>query len=125
VLTEYFLGHLHPEILPYKISKRASECFMAYHWPGNVRELRNVIERAIILSDNELLTAHSLPPEIIASGQENNECDAEHLTMEQHEKELILRVLNIVANNRNQAAKMLHIGRKTLYRKMRKFNIPG
>jgi len=125
VLTEYFLGHLHPEILPYKISKRASECFMAYHWPGNVRELRNVIERAIILSDNELLTAHSLPPEIIASGQENNEGDAEHLTMEQHEKELILRVLNIVANNRNQAAKMLHIGRKTLYRKMRKFNIPG
>ncbi|GAB6112467.1 sigma-54-dependent transcriptional regulator [Desulfomicrobium salsuginis] len=125
VLTEYFLGHLYPERPLYKISKRASECFMSYHWPGNVRELRNVIERAIILSENELLTAHSLPPEIIASRGDANDGSAASLTLEQHEKELILRVLNIVGNNRNKAAQMLHIGRKTLYRKMCKFNISG
>lgn len=123
VLTEYFLGHLHLERPPYKISNRAMECFMAYHWPGNVRELRNVLERAIILSENELLTAHSLPQEIINSALEKSVNDSSSMTLEQNEKELIQRVLKLVGNNRNQAAKMLHIGRKTLYRKMCKFNM--
>lgn len=124
VLTEYFLGHLYPERPPYRISKRTMECFMAYHWPGNVRELRNVIERAIILAENELLTAHSLPREIIAKCSEYKDRAKPSMSLEDNEKELIQKVLNLVGNNRNEAARILHIGRKTLYRKICKFNIP-
>jgi two-component system NtrC family response regulator len=97
---------------------------MAYHWPGNVRELRNVIERAIILSENELLTAHLLPGEITRAAEET-ESAGPFTTLEQNEKSHILRVLNHVGNNRNQASRILHIGRKTLYRKMLKYGIPG
>jgi len=124
VLTEYFLGHLYPERPPYRISKRTMECFMAYNWPGTVRELRNVIERAIILTKNELLTAHSLPQEIIAKCSEYKELAKPSMSLEDNEKELIQKVLNLVGNNRNEAARILHIGRKTLYRKICKFNIP-
>lgn len=124
VLTEYFLGHIYPERPPYRISEHASKCLMSYHWPGNVRELRNVIERAIILSDNELLTAHLLPREITRAA-EGTESVSPFTTLEQNERRHILRVLNHVGNNRNQAAKILHIGRKTLYRKMLKYEIFG
>jgi two-component system NtrC family response regulator len=121
-LTEFFLGRLYPDRPPYKISQRATHCFMAYHWPGNVRELRNVIERAIILSENDLLTVQSLPQDITKCLDENDS-GSPFMTLEQSERKLIERVLNHVGQNRTLAARMLGIGRKTLYRKMCKFNM--
>lgn len=121
-LTEFFLGHLYPDRPPYKISQRAAQCFMTYHWPGNVRELRNVIERAIILSENDLITVQSLPQDITKCLDEHD-TGSPFTTLEQSERQLIERVLNHVGHNRTLAARMLGIGRKTLYRKMCKFHM--
>lgn len=123
-LTEHFLGHLYPDRQPYKISPKAEECFQAYHWPGNVRELRNVLERAIILSENDLITTGSLPQEIVRSA-DGFTVEGAFPTLEQSERQLIVRVLNHVDGNRTVAAKMLGIGRKTLYRKLCKFRLPA
>lgn len=122
-LTQYFLGHIHPDRPPYKITPKAEECFQAYHWPGNVRELRNVIERAIILSENDLVTPGSLPREMVESC-DGLESGGAFPTLEQSERQLIVRVLNHVNGNRTAAAKMLGIGRKTLYRKLCQFKMP-
>ncbi len=121
-LTQYFLGHIYPDRPPYKITPRAEECFHAYDWPGNVRELRNVIERAIILSENDLITPGNLPQDIVRS-LDGSATEGVFPTLEQSERQLIERVLNHVKSNRTLAAKMLGIGRKTLYRKLCKFKL--
>ena len=123
-LVEHFLGHIYPDRPAYRIAARAMECIMAYRWPGNVRELRNVMERAMILSENDLITVQALPQEITRT-QEANGNGSPFPSMEQSEKQLISRVLNHVRDNRTEAARMLGIGRKTLYRKIQKYKITG
>jgi two-component system NtrC family response regulator len=93
---------------------------ITYDWPGNVRELRNVIERGIILAENDLITTKCLPSDI-ADSLEQGEPLAALPTLEQQEKRYILRVMEHVDQNRTQAARILGIGRKTLYRKLRSF----
>jgi two-component system NtrC family response regulator len=85
--------------------------------------MRNVLERAIILSENDLITAGTLPQEIVGA-LDGTEKRGIFPTLEQSERQLIMRVLNHVGGNRTVAAKMLGIGRKTLYRKMCKFKLP-
>ncbi len=121
-LLEYFLGHLYLDRPPYKISQHAMQCLMSYDWPGNVRELRNVIERGIILAVNDLITAKCLPADIAKCQDESESCNP-FPTLEQHEKKFIMRVLEYVGNNRTHAAKMLGIGRKTLYRKLKAYGL--
>jgi two-component system NtrC family response regulator len=95
---------------------------MSYHWPGNVRELRNVIERGIILAENDLITLKCLPNDI-AKCLDDTANGLPFPTLEQHEREFIVRVLEYVSNNRTQAASMLGIGRKTLYRKIKEYGL--
>ncbi len=121
-LVDYFLGHVYPDRPAYKISARAMECVMGYHWPGNVRELRNVMERAMILSENDLITVQSLPQELTRA-QDGPGGANPFPTLEQSERQLIERVLNHVGKNRSEASKLLGIGRKTLYRKIHKYGI--
>jgi two-component system NtrC family response regulator len=95
---------------------------MSYHWPGNVRELRNVIERGIILAENDLITLKCLPNDI-AKCLDDTANGLPFPTLEQHEREFIVRVLEYVSNNRTQAASMLGIGRKTLYCKIKEYGL--
>ncbi|QGY38649.1 response regulator [Pseudodesulfovibrio cashew] len=120
-LLEHFLEKLYPDRPPYRMSKRAKECMIAYDWPGNVRELRNVIERGIILAENDLITAKCLPLDI-ADSPEEGECCALP-TLAQHERQYILRVMEHTGHNRTKAAGILGIGRKTLYRKLQSFGV--
>jgi len=122
VLMELFLGQLYPDRPPYRVSGQALQCLMSYHWPGNVRELRNVIERGIILAENDLITLKCLPNDI-AKCLDDTANGLPFPTLEQHEREFIVRVLEYVSNNRTQAASMLGIGRKTLYRKIKEYGL--
>ncbi|WP_338667874.1 sigma-54-dependent transcriptional regulator [Pseudodesulfovibrio methanolicus] len=117
LLVAHFLENLYPDRPPYRLSKRAGQSMISYDWPGNVRELRNVIERGIILAENDLITTKCLPSDIARSLEE---CEnyAPLPTLEQQEKRYILRVMEHVNQNRTQAARILGIGRKTLYRKL-------
>jgi two-component system response regulator HydG len=99
----------------------------AYPWPGNVRQLRNVIENMVVLAgDAERLTVDDLPPEIhLRPGQaaEGSIQPIAGLSLEQAEKELIRSTLKMLDGNRVQAASILGIGERSLYRKIRDYGL--
>ena len=119
LLVEFFLSRLTAGQASFRISDRAMKCLTSYDWPGNVRELRNVMERSIILSENNLITEHALPREFLEPARAEEEIQ----TLEAKEKEHIAKVLNFYDNNRSLAAEALGICRKTLYRKIRQYNL--
>ncbi len=121
-LVEYFLGVSSEGETRCRISKTVMDCLMAYDWPGNIRELRNVIERGIILAENGLITLNSLPKEMVDSNQERS-LDTPFISMAELEKLHIRRVLEHFDGNRSQAAELLGIGRKTLYRKLKEYEL--
>jgi DNA-binding NtrC family response regulator len=93
----------------------------AYHWPGNVRELRNVIERAAIVEESDLVTPASLPPldgDLVATALHAR------WTLEQLEIRYITEVLRQTRSSFSKAAEVLGINRKTLLEKRRKYGLP-
>lgn len=110
------------------ISKRAQRILMTYSWSGNVRELENIIERAVMLSQENFIDIKDFPENItqflnIASMDKDTQI-TNLLTLEQAEKKHIIEVLKLAENNKQQAAKMLGKSRPALYRKLKKHNIP-
>ena len=103
----------------------AQQILMSYGWPGNVRQLKNVVERMVVLSPTSQLGPESVPPEIrpaageIMGGMNN----LVGISIEQAEKELIRNTLKLVNGNREQAAKSLGIGERTLYRKIKDYDL--
>jgi two-component system, NtrC family, response regulator len=93
-----------------------------YDWPGNTRELKNMIERAVILADNGVLTLDLLPYEIIAPVKTRSSSDFEG-TMEELEKLHIRKILAVTKGNKTRAAEKLGIGVPTLYRKLEKYGL--
>jgi len=107
------------------IDPEAQQFLMGYHWPWNVRQLKNVIENMVVLATTDKLTAEQLPGEIKpgaadATGGMNNLVG---ISIERAEKELIRNTLEMLHGNREQAAKILGIGERTLYRKLKEYNI--
>ncbi|UCE08358.1 MAG: sigma-54-dependent Fis family transcriptional regulator [bacterium] len=100
------------------ISPEAMEMLKNYEWPGNVRELRNVIERAIVVCDNKMISPGDLsfPFSVISKHLVNN-------SLEEIEKVHIDRILNRTNRNISQAAEILKIDRTTLYNKIKKYNL--
>jgi two-component system response regulator HydG len=107
------------------IEPDAQQALMGYSWPGNVRQLKNTVENMVVLSPGSMLAIKSLPKEIspaqaaTAGGVDN----LVGLTMEQVEKEHIRETLKRVNGNREQAAKVLGIGERTLYRKIKEYQL--
>jgi DNA-binding NtrC family response regulator len=93
-----------------------------YHWPGNVRELRNVIERSVILVNDDVLTLDVLPYEIQHQTDKTNKT-LSAFSMQSLEKLHIQKVLNYTKGNKAEAARLLEIGVATLYRKLDEYNI--
>jgi DNA-binding NtrC family response regulator len=103
------------------IGESALALLVDYPWPGNVRELENVIERAVTLARGEKVMAEDLPPAIHGSRGERKVIDDaadRTLPLDEVEKEYILRILEKTGGNKHQAAQILGIDRKTLYRKL-------
>ncbi|MDK2956600.1 MAG: hypothetical protein PWQ57_2096 [Desulfovibrionales bacterium] len=121
LLVEHFLSRLCAGKERCVIAEKTLQCLMRYNWTGNVRELRNVLERSIILSDGGVITNQALPREL-ASDQPGPE-DGSPLSLDAMEREHIARVLSFYGGNRQKAAKALGIGRKTLYRKIQKYDL--
>jgi two-component system, NtrC family, response regulator AtoC len=104
------------------LSATAAEKLLGYAWPGNVRELQNAIERAVALTRFEEIAVDDLPDKLrrYQGGQVLTEGSdpAELVPLEEVERRYILRVLEAVGGRRSDAAKVLGIDRKTLYRKL-------
>ncbi len=107
------------------IAPEAQQLLMGYSWPGNVRQLRMTIENMVVLSTGPILNVESLPKEIrpeTITGPSDLK-GLQGLTMEQVEKEHIRSTLEMTQGNREQAAKILGIGERTLYRKIKDYGL--
>jgi len=96
------------------------ERLLNYNFPGNIRELRNIIERAVILSDNGIINEQSLPKELSSEFIKDN---SRHIKLDDVEKEHILSVLSQTDGNKTKTAELLGIGLTTLYRKLQNYGI--
>jgi len=103
------------------ISKEAMEALMQHEWKGNVRELKNIIERAVILEDSNMIEVTSLPYDLQHYGNENEGLPAYHLTTV--ERSHILKMLQYTNGNKAEAARLMNIGLATLYRKLEAYSI--
>lgn len=106
---------------------RAAEQLMAYDWPGNVRELHNCVERALALTRGDRVDVEDLPlrvrnyssQHVLVAGDDPSEL----VKLEDVERKYILRVVDACKGNKSKAARVLGIGRKTLYRKLETFGV--
>jgi len=115
------------------LDDRVRDIFMNYTWYGNIRELENVIKRCVLLSRGQLITAESLPEEIlkfemfdnkdsIKSPSSKSAFELKEATFEA-EKEVIINALIKTNFNKSKAARLLNIDRKTLYNKIKEYDI--
>nr|WP_294928000.1 sigma-54 dependent transcriptional regulator [uncultured Flavobacterium sp.] len=93
-----------------------------YSWPGNIRELKNVIERSVILSNGDILTADVLPYEMQHQTEKATK-SMSAFSMQSIEKLHIQKVLNYTKGNKAETARLLEIGIATLYRKIDDFGL--
>ncbi len=109
-----------------RIGRPVAERIIEYDWPGNVRELENCMERAVTLAEYDELTLEDLPakvrdphdPEVFGMGHDPDELPPMRVV----EQRYILRVLDAVGGNKTLASKMLGLDRRTLYRKISRWD---
>ena len=94
--------------------------FQSYSWPGNLRQMKNVIKYATLLATGRYITRHELPEELTDAPAKETRI---LLKDEAHESELIKRALQESGNNKTRAAQLLGIDRKTLYNKLKLYNL--
>lgn len=121
VLTDFFLKKFaHKYNKPgLKINQQALDKLLKYAWPGNVRELQHTIEKAVILSEGNILKPDDFyfRTGLMASSAETD------LNLEEMEKRLILNAISKSGNNMSAAAELLGITRQTLYNKLKKYGL--
>ncbi|HEY3137678.1 MAG TPA: sigma 54-interacting transcriptional regulator, partial [Blastocatellia bacterium] len=128
------------------ITNKALAWLQRYDWPGNVRELENAIERAVIIAQGRMIAVDDLPqavrsevepkrrrllrmiavddlPHAVRGADSSKAIEVEiGTTIDEAEKRMILQTLAYTGGDRSRAAQVLGIGRKTLYRKLQKYN---
>jgi Nif-specific regulatory protein len=107
-----------------RISTPAIDMLMAYHWPGNVRELQNVMERAVLVCDGDVIHAHHLPP-TLQMADTTDAAALQSLTsaLAAFEKDIIQDALKMARGNRAKAARLLQSTSRVVNYKIRKYRI--
>jgi DNA-binding NtrC family response regulator len=106
------------------ISESALDCMRRHDWPGNVRELEQVISTAIVTGAERQIELDDLPPYLRRRADAPSEAGPEQrLCLEVAEREAIKRALEYAHGNKRKAARLLHIGKTTLYRKLRAYEL--
>jgi DNA-binding NtrC family response regulator len=105
------------------IDYEAMQALLAYDWPGNIRELRNTIERAVVLSDGEMITIHDLTDKFRTLDVEGISTSSLRQALDNFEREYIRRSLTENKGNKESTAGKLGIDLATLYRKLKKLRI--
>jgi Nif-specific regulatory protein len=120
LLIDYFFDHFRrqhgrPQL---KLSQAAREKLLAYLWPGNVRQLRNVMDSAVVLGEGQEIEVGDL-----GLRDTGGSLELESLNIEYWERRLIRDALNRTEGNVPEAARLLGIGRATLYRKIEQYGV--
>ena len=126
LLVKHFVGEFSQseEQQVRDVTPAAMRLLKSYDWPGNVRELRNCIKVMVVLAESEVLDVADLPFEIHQrSDSEDRLSDLAGVNLNELEKTAIMRTLEMVNGNRELAAQMLGIGERTLYRKIKEYNL--
>ncbi len=128
LLAEYFVKEAAEETgsSVVGITDAAMTILVGYDWPGNIRQLRNCIRTMVVMSEKDMLDVRDIPPEIhqvrrLPGGERAGEMGG--LSLNELEKQAIIDTLTKTGNNREKAAKILGIGERTLYRKIKEYNI--
>ncbi len=111
-----------------EVAPQALELMEHYAWPGNVRELRNVVERAVLLTDDEVLLPEVLPPEVrtpdVDSGGDGEiELGPEGVDLEELERRLLSEALRRAEGNRTEAGRLLGLSRHQIRNRLHKFGM--
>ncbi|HUI29052.1 MAG TPA: sigma-54 dependent transcriptional regulator [Candidatus Acidoferrales bacterium] len=108
-----------------RITHEASACLLKYTWPGNVRELENIIERSIALSSGEVVDTKDLPEHLfqMKSSDLIDDLATDNMPLTEVEKRYIVKILQRTNWHQSKAAQILGIDRKTLYRKIKEYNL--
>lgn len=125
IFANYFLNSANEELEKdiTGFSKETIETFKSYPWPGNLRELKNVVKRAVLLTQGEFINPNVLPHEVRTSKREFEDQSNYGLFKSKNEQEMILDALEKTNGNKSKAAKLLSIDRKTLYNKLKQYGI--
>ena len=133
--VKYFLEEATAEIgsAVTGITEAALMILMSYDWPGNIRQLRNCIRTMVVMCDRDKLDVQDIPPEIVQRRQlaaptaglhqQTVGEDLAGVSLNELEKQAIIDTLAKTGNNREKAAKILGIGERTLYRKIKEYKI--
>ncbi len=131
ILIDYFLrqfANQHSKQIR-GISPAARHKLLAFDWPGNVRQLRNVVESMVVVDYDGLLDVDDLPEELAGPPAPVDQPSTASLTalvgkpLDEIEKLFVAETLRLTAGNREEAAKMLAIGERTLYRKIKEYGM--
>lgn len=134
LLTDHFLKDFSQRYgkVVQGVSRAARQALMAFDWPGNIRQLRNAVERMLVLDTDGLLDVDDLPEDIapVASSDMdgNGLAGLDFLVgkpLSEVEKYYITRALELTGGKREEAAKLLGIGERTMYRKIKEFDLRG
>ena len=108
------------------ITPNASRALIDFHWPGNVRQLRNVVESMVVVDADEMLDVDDLPPELMADDQHTIEApdgpsNLIGQPLAEIERWAIEETLKLTGGNREETARILGIGARTLYRRLEQY----
>jgi two-component system response regulator HydG len=123
LVTAFLEKFSDPHGAPRAISDDAMRRLIAYDWPGNVRELENAIERAVAMGSGPIVHVGDLPSNLHYPSSERVPDKDELLPMEELERRAILRTLRETGGDKLAAARMLGIGKTTLYRKLKQYQM--
>lgn len=129
MLVHHFLDRYSPDS-HLQVTPAAMKSLLNYEWPGNIRELENCIARAITLGDRKVIDVVDLPPAIrsdpgeVSSTTAQDAASLSTTALAEMEKMTILRVFEQANGDKALAGRMLGISRATLYRKLKRYNIP-
>ncbi len=124
LLVEHFLRRFRPGS-DTGVERDAMDALSRYDWPGNVRELENVMERAVILNEGGAIQLVDLPENVVQGPSRRGSLviDSPSVTLEELEREYILKVLQYTAWQKKRASEILGINPSTLYRKLISYGI--
>ena len=129
LLVNYFLKK--SSLISGRNQKKVADVALAqmkkYNWPGNIRELENIIERCVVVTLDDIITLEKLPENILKAEKEND-TDPRNIeklddAVDGAEREIIIKTLRECSGNRTKASVQLGISRRSLHRKILKYNI--
>ncbi|MBW1864157.1 MAG: sigma-54-dependent Fis family transcriptional regulator [Deltaproteobacteria bacterium] len=130
LLMDHFIGRFNKRLGKNirSASPAATAYLLAYHWPGNIRELENIIERAVVLSDEDQILPSLLPPALTDRPEPAYDEEMDRIYSLKHarkmlEKKMIVRALTETQGNRTRASKLLEISHPSLLSKMKTYEI--